>query len=52
MTGAMKRIGRLGLHEAMFSDHVMIYYVDIDEKEAFEGKMNRPQYVSQAGSSY
>ena len=41
LVGAVHRIGTLGLHEAMFSDHVMVY-VDIIEKEAFEGKMNRP----------
>eukprot|EP00956_Cyclotella_meneghiniana_P018458 scaffold30735_cov52-Cyclotella_meneghiniana.AAC.5 len=43
LVGAVHRIGTLGLHEAMFSDHVMVYVdILIIEKEAFEGKMNRP----------
>jgi hypothetical protein len=38
---AIKRIGTLGLHEAMVSDHIMLY-VDLDEKELFQGIINRP----------
>lgn len=41
LLGSVRRIGALGLHEAMISDHVMVF-VDIDEKEALEGKLNRP----------
>lgn len=38
---AIKRIGTLGLHEGIFSDHVMLY-MDCDEKELFKGIVNRP----------
>ena len=38
---AIRRIGTLGLHEALVSDHVMLY-VDLDEKELFQGLVNRP----------
>ena len=41
LMGAVRRIGTLGLHQAMISDHVMVY-VDLDEREAFEGQLNRP----------
>ena len=41
---AVKRIGTLGLHEAIISDHVMIY-ADIDENELFQGLINRPVRV-------
>jgi hypothetical protein len=41
---AIKRIGTLGLHEALVSDHVMLY-VDLDEKELFQGLINRPVRV-------
>ena len=41
---AVKRIGTLGLHEAIISDHVMIY-ADIDETELFQGLVNRPVRV-------
>lgn len=41
---AIKRIGTLGLHEAMFSDHVMVY-ADIDESLLFDGQVNRPVRV-------
>jgi exonuclease III len=36
---AIKRIGTLGLHEALVSDHVMLY-VDLDKKELFQGLIN------------
>ena len=35
LLSAIKRIGTLGLHEAIVSDHVMLY-VDLDEKELFK----------------
>jgi hypothetical protein len=38
---AIQKIGTLGLHQAMVSDHVMVY-VDLDEEELFQGKINRP----------
>ena len=38
---AIKRIGTLGLHEGINSDHVMLY-MDCDEKELFQGRVNRP----------
>jgi hypothetical protein len=41
---AVKRIGTLGLHHAIVSDHVMVY-ADIDEKELFQGRINRPVRV-------
>eukprot|EP00956_Cyclotella_meneghiniana_P016019 scaffold25072_cov68-Cyclotella_meneghiniana.AAC.2 len=41
LLGSVRRIGTLGLHEAMLSDHVMVY-VDFDEREAFDGHLNRP----------
>jgi hypothetical protein len=41
---AIKRIGTLGLHQAMISDHVMVY-ADLDEEELFQGKINRPVRV-------
>jgi hypothetical protein len=33
---AIKRIGTLGLHHAIVSDHVMVY-ADIDESLLFQG---------------
>jgi exonuclease III len=44
LESAVKRIGTLGLHEAIISDHVMIY-ADIDENELFQGLINRPVRV-------
>ncbi|KAL7502579.1 hypothetical protein ACHAXN_000520, partial [Cyclotella atomus] len=41
---SIRRIGTLGLHEAIVSDHVMLY-VDLDEKELFQGLINRPVRV-------
>lgn len=41
---AICRIGTLGLHEAIISDHVMLY-VNLDEKELFQGLINRPVRV-------
>jgi hypothetical protein len=41
---AIRRIGTLGLHEAIISDHVMLY-VDLDETELFQGLINRPVQV-------
>ena len=41
---SIRRIGTLGLHEAIVSDHVMLY-VDFDEKELFQGLINRPVRV-------
>jgi hypothetical protein len=41
LLSAIKRIGTLGLHEAIVSDHVMLY-VDLDERELFQGLINRP----------
>jgi hypothetical protein len=41
---AIKAIGTLGLHEAMVSDHVMVY-ADLDEAMLFEGLVNRPVRV-------
>jgi hypothetical protein len=41
---AVQRVGTLGLHEAMFSDHVMVY-MDLDEKILFNGIINRPVAV-------
>jgi hypothetical protein len=41
---AIQKIGTLGLHQAMVSDHVMVY-VDLDEEELFQGKINRPVRV-------
>ena len=38
---AIKRIGSLGLHEGINSDHVMLY-MDCDEDELFKGVLNRP----------
>lgn len=38
---SIRRIGTLGLHDAMVSDHVMLY-ADMDEKELFQGLINRP----------
>ena len=37
----IKRIGTLGLHEGILSDHVMLY-MDIDERAMFKGIVNRP----------
>jgi exonuclease III len=44
MVPAIKKIGTLGLHQAMVSDHVMVY-ADLDEEELFQGKINRPVRV-------
>jgi hypothetical protein len=41
---AIKRIGTLGLHHAIVSDHVMVY-ADIDESLLFQGLINRPVRV-------
>jgi hypothetical protein len=41
---AVVRIGTLGLHEAMVSDHVMVY-ADLDEALLFDGQVNRPVRV-------
>lgn len=41
---AIRAIGTLGLHEAMVSDHVMVY-ADLDEAMLFEGLVNRPVRV-------
>jgi hypothetical protein len=41
---AIKRIGTLGLHEAMVSDHVMVY-ADLDESLLFDGQVHRPVRV-------
>ena len=38
---AIKKIGTLGLHEGIHSDHVMLY-MDCDESLLFQGKINRP----------
>ena len=38
---AIQRIGTLGLHEAIISDHVMLY-ADLDENQLFQGLINRP----------
>jgi hypothetical protein len=38
---AITAIGTLGLHEAMVSDHVMVY-ADLDESKLFDGLLNRP----------
>ena len=38
---AIKKIGTLGLHEGIMSDHVMLY-MDVDERELFKGQVNRP----------
>ena len=41
LTGAIKRIGYLGTHEGIFSDHVMAV-MDMDERTLFTGLLNRP----------
>jgi hypothetical protein len=41
LTGAIKRIGYLGTHEGIFSDHVMAV-MDMDERTLFAGLLNRP----------
>jgi hypothetical protein len=41
---AITAIGTLGLHEAMVSDHVMVY-ADLDESKLFDGLLNRPVRV-------
>jgi hypothetical protein len=41
---AITAIGTLGLHEAMVSDHVMVY-ADLDEAKLFGGLLNRPVLV-------
>ena len=41
---AVSRIGSLGLHEGMVSDHVLLY-ADLDEKKLFQGIVNRPVRV-------
>ena len=41
ITHTIKRIGTLGLHDGILSDHVMLY-MDIDEKALFKAIMNRP----------
>ena len=41
---AVDRIGCLGLHEGMVSDHVLLY-ADINEKALFQGIVNRPVRV-------
>ena len=38
---AVKRVGTLGLHESIVSDHVMLY-INFDEKSLFKGLLNRP----------
>ena len=38
---AIKRIGTLGLHEGIISDHIMLY-MDCDERLLFGGIINRP----------
>jgi len=41
LESSIKRIGTLGLHEGIISDHVMLY-MDCDEKALFRGHINRP----------
>ena len=41
LTGAIKRIGYLGTHKGIFSDHVMAV-MDMDERTLFAGLLNRP----------
>jgi hypothetical protein len=41
---AVSRIGTLGLHEAMVSDHVMVY-ADLNESILFDGQIHRPVRV-------
>ena len=41
LESSIKRIGTLGLHEGIISDHVMLY-MDCDEEELFHGLINRP----------
>eukprot|EP00956_Cyclotella_meneghiniana_P039711 scaffold177683_cov66-Cyclotella_meneghiniana.AAC.6 len=40
LTQSIRRIGTLGLHEAIVSDHVMLY-ADIDEKELFQTQADK-----------
>lgn len=40
----MNRVGCLGLHDGLISDHVLLY-ADLDEKLAFQGQVNRPVRV-------
>ena len=49
-TSAIQCVGTLGLHEAMVSDHVMLY-VELDERKLFNGIINRPVAVA-SGNSY
>jgi hypothetical protein len=48
---AIKRIGTLGLHEALVSDHVMLY-VDLNKKELFQGLISIAQFVFQVQNSF